>query len=173
MNATDAMGDILFFALGVCLFLFGIILAFCRTVRSKRRCRRRVNAVICDVDVSWTDDDFTDFFIINYKYHPVYQYTLDGQEYRVVSRVEYSKKDEIKVGSYEVLFVDEKNPRHFSCTSENRERVINALIWSVLGVAFALFPLVGWGGWIGFLMALGLLLLGDLCYDAWSKNRKE
>ena len=84
MNATDAMGDILFFALGVCLFLFGIILAFCRTVRSKRRCRRRVNAVICDVDVSWTDDDFTDFFIINYKYHPVYQYTLDGQEYRVV-----------------------------------------------------------------------------------------
>ena len=23
MNATDAMGDILFFALGVCLFLFG------------------------------------------------------------------------------------------------------------------------------------------------------
>ena len=25
MNATDAMGDILFFALGVCLFLFGII----------------------------------------------------------------------------------------------------------------------------------------------------
>ena len=27
MNATDAMGDILFFALGVCLFLFGIILA--------------------------------------------------------------------------------------------------------------------------------------------------
>ena len=43
----------------------------------KRRCRRRVNAVIiCDVDVSWTDDDFTDFFIINYKYHPVYQYTL-------------------------------------------------------------------------------------------------
>ena len=85
MNATDAMGDIMFF--GVCLFLFGIILAFCRTVRSKRRCRRRVNAVICDVDVSWTDDDFTDFFIINYKYHPVYQYTLDGQEYRVVSRV--------------------------------------------------------------------------------------
>ena len=81
MNATDAMGDILFFALGVCLFLFGIILAFCRTVRSKRRCRRRVNAVICDVDVSWTDDDFTDFSIINYKYHPVYQYTLDGQEY--------------------------------------------------------------------------------------------
>ena len=44
-----------------------------------------VNAVICDVDVSWTDDDFTDFFITNYKYHPVYQYTLDGQEYRVVS----------------------------------------------------------------------------------------
>ena len=160
MNATDAMGDILFFALGVCLFLFGIILAFCRTVRSKRRCRRRVNAVICDVDVSWTDDDF-------------YQYTLDGQEYRVVSRVEYSKKDEIKVGSYEVLFVDEKNPRYFSCPSENRERVISALIWSVLGVAFALFPLVGWGGWIGFLVALGLLLLGDLCYDAWSKNRKE
>ena len=173
MNATDAMDDILFFALGVCLLLVGIILAFCRTVRSKRRCRRRVNAVICDVDVSWTDDDFTDFFIINYKYHPVYQYTLDGQEYRVVSRVEYSKKDEIKVGSYEVLFVDEKNPRYFSCPSENRERVISALIWSVLGVAFALFPLVGWGGWIGFLVALGLLLLGDLCYDAWSKNRKE
>lgn len=173
MNATDAMGDILFFALGVCLFLFGIILAFCRTVRSKRRCRRRVNAVICDVDVSWTDDDFTDFFIINYKYHPVYQYTLDGQEYRVVSRVEYSKKDEIKVGSYEVLFVDEKNPRHFSCPSENRERVINALILSAFGIAFALFPLVGWGGWIGFLVALGLLLLGDLCYDAWSKNRKR
>ena len=106
-------------------------------------------------------------------HHPVYQYTLDGQEYRVVSRVEYSKKDEIKVGSYEVLFVDEKNPRYFSCPSENRERVISALIWSVLGVAFALFPLVGWGGWIGFLVALGLLLLGDLCYDAWSKNRKE
>ena len=98
---------------------------------------------------------------------------MDGQEYRVVSRVEYSKKDEIKVGSYEVLFVDEKNPRYFSCPSENRERVIGALIWSVLGVAFALFPLVGWGGWIGFLVALGLLLLGDLCYDAWSKNRKE
>ena len=151
-----------------------IILAFCRTVRSKRRCRRRVNAVICDVDVSRrTDDDFTDFFITNYKYHPVYQYTLDGQEYRVVSRVEYSKKDEIKVGSYEVLFVDEKNPRYFSCPSENRERVISALIWSVWGVAFALFPLVGWGGWIGLLVALGLLLLGDLCYDVWSKNRKE
>ena len=58
---------------------------------------------------------FHRFLIINYKYHPVYQYTLDGQEYRVVSRVEYSKKDEIKVGSYEVLFVDEKNPRYFSC----------------------------------------------------------
>ena len=72
-----------------------------------------------------------------------------------------------------MLFVDEKNPRYFSCPSENRERVISALIWSVLGVAFALFPLVGWGGWIGFLVALGLLLLGDLCYDAWSKNRKE
>ena len=140
----------IFCSLGVCLFLFGIILAFCRTVRSKRRCRRRVNAVICDVDVSWTDDDFTDFFITNYKYHPVYQYTLDGQEYRVVSRVEYSKKDEIKVGSYEVLFVDEKNPRYFSCPSENRERVISALIWSVLGVAFALFPLVGWAGGSGF-----------------------
>src|SRR5699024_4573618 len=92
----DAMGDIMFFAFGVCLFLFGIILAFCRTVRSKRRCRRRVNAVICDVAVSWTDDDFTDFFIINYKYHPVYQYTLDGQEYRVVSRVEYSKRTKSK-----------------------------------------------------------------------------
>ena len=105
----------------------------------KASLRRRVNAVICDVDVSWTDDDFTDFFIINYKYHPVYQYTLDGQEYRVVSRVEYSKKDEIKVGSYEVLFVDEKNPRYFSCPSENRERVISALIWSVLELPLHFF----------------------------------
>ena len=77
MNATDAMGDILFFALGVCLFLFGIILAFCRTVRSKRRCRRRVNAVICDVDVSRTDDDFTDFFIINYKYQSTSTHWMD------------------------------------------------------------------------------------------------
>ena len=50
---------------------------------------------------------------------------------------------------------------------------IISVVLAVLGVAFALFPLVGWGGWIGFLVALGLLLLGDLCYDAWSKNRKE
>ena len=53
------------------------------------------------------------------------------------------------------------------------ECVINALILSAFGIAFALFPLVGLGGLIGFLVALGLLLLGDLCYDAWSKNRKE
>ena len=90
----------------------------------------------------------------------------------LVSRVKYSKKDEIKVGSYEVLFVDEKNPRHFSCPSENRERVINALIWSVLEL-LCTFSFSGLGRVIGVLVALGLLLLGDLCYDAWSKNRKE
>ena len=60
---------------------------------------------------------------------------LDGQEYRVVSRVEYSKKDEIKVGSYEVLFVDEKNPRYFSRPSENRgtcnQRPLSGLCWEL------------------------------------------
>ena len=95
MNATDAMGIFCSLPLEYVCFSrnhFGI-LSDCTV---KASLPERVNAVICDVDVSWTDDDFTDFFIINYKYHPVYQYTLDGQEYRVVSRVEYSKRTKSK-----------------------------------------------------------------------------
>ena len=156
------------------MFLFGIILAFCRDCTVKRRCRRRVNAVICDVDVSWTVttiSPISSLSTINTIRSTITP--LDGQEYRVVSRVEYSKKDEIKVGSYEVLFVDERIPGTFPAplrigNGNQRPYLVCA------GSCLCTFSFSGLGrGGIGFLVALGLLLLGDLCYDAWSKNRRS
>ena len=158
-----------FFGLGPGFFLYGIFV-FCRTAWSRRRCRRRVNAVISDVDVTWIMVEDSKVFK-NYYYHPVYRYTVDGQEYRVVSRVEYSRKDAVKVGSDAVLFVDAENPRRFYCPAEKGDNVLNASFWSAMGIAWVLVPFLGWIGAI--LIGLALLALSCLCYRIWLRKRQE
>lgn len=156
----------LHYALGAGVFLYGI-LSFCRILWARRRCKRRVNARICDVYEGGWGDKWTWYE----EYSPVYCYHVGGQEYRLVSRDTHRKKEDIPVGSYTALFVDEEKPERFHCPAEEENHALRAFFWMAVGTALALVPFLGWL----WAVAAGAVLFALVCwrYFAWVKRRLE
>ena len=158
--------DHLYFALGAGIFLYGVF-CFCRILWARRRCKRRVNALVCDVYEGGWGDKWTWYE----EYSPIYQYSVGGQEYRVVSRDKCRKKEDISVGTYTALFVNEEKPERFHCPAEEENHALVAFLWMAIGAALGLVPPLGWLGAV--VAGVALFALACWRYYAWVKRRLE
>ena len=108
-------------------------------IRLRLRCRTRVEARICEfVPVTRKQGKgYTTW------YSPVYQYTVNMQEYRIKSVAELKAEKLPELGIHAVIYVDGENPEQFIGREEDGEYSGNASSSAAIGISFFLLPYLG------------------------------
>lgn len=132
--------DIMIIILAPCLFLIPIGIGFAIYLISKsRKYSEKTQALI--INLKWvgdtTIDDDMKYTTLN-SYHPTYRFDYNGQTYEVTSSLCPYPDSKLKVGNYDTLYFDPKNPQNFITKAQKKQLIVKCVCFILVPIIFAL-----------------------------------